>query len=460
LSAVTPVAAGFAVAAMAGGGWSGLALGCGVGLIAEIVRLRRRSRGLRQVAHWLEAAAAGERAERLPGPDRELETVLAGPILRLYRSLRREVRRRQELQQAFVELVEGFADPLFIVDRDLRILALSAPAARLFAVGSGQSLLAAVRDPGLLSALEAALRERRAATLDVSLPSRPPRRFTVRVGPISLMPEGRAALVALREVTEQLAIERMRSDFVANASHELRTPLTAIRLAVESLRGPAREDPAAREEFLTLIEAEAARMSRLVDDLLTLSRIEESASRPPTQRCDPAAVVRRVLARFEPLAERSGVVLEAAIADQGLQIVGDPDQLEQLVGNLIDNALKYGGDGGRVVVALAAVAAAPAGTGPVAGRPAVRLSVTDFGPGIAAEHLPRLTERFYRVDRGRSRSLGGTGLGLAIVKHVLRRHQGHLQIESELGRGSTFTVWLPALTAVAGDSHTSVTVSP
>lgn len=455
-----PVAVGFAVAALAGAGWSGLALGCAVGVTAEVLLLRRRVRGLRQLAHWLEGVAAGERFERLPDSERELEMTLAGPILRFYRSLRREARRRQELQQAFVELVEGFADPLFIVDRDLHILALSAPAARLFAVGSGQSLLAAVRDSGLLSALEAALREGRAATLDVSLPSRPPRRFTVRVGPISLMPEGRAALVALREVTEQLAIERMRSDFVANASHELRTPLAAIRLAVESLRGPARNDAAAREEFLALIDAEAARMTRLVDDLLTLSRIEESASRPPTQRCDPAAVVRRVLARFEPVAQRSGIVLEADIAEGTGQIIGDPEQLEQLVGNLVDNALKYGGDGGRVLVKLEAVAKAEAGTGPVAGRPAVRLSVTDFGPGIAAEHLPRLTERFYRVDRGRSRSVGGTGLGLAIVKHVVRRHQGHLQIESELGRGSTFTVWLPALTGAADERHNSVTVSP
>jgi len=363
------------------------------------------------------------------------------------------------MRRALVDLVEGFADPVFVVDRDLRILALSGPAARHFAIGPTQSLLGAVRDPGLLAALEAALRERRAATLDVSLASRPPRRFTVRVAPIALVPEGWGAVVALREVTEQVAIERMRSDFVANASHELRTPLAAIRAAVDSLRGPAREDAAAREEFLALIDAEAARMARLVDDLLTLSRIEQSATRPPTEPCDPAAVVRRVLSRFEPVAQRAGVTLEVAIADDLPAVVGDPEQLEQLAGNLVDNAVKYGREGGRVVVRLEPVAAAPAGTGPVAGRPAVRLSVTDFGPGITPEHLPRLTERFYRVDRGRSRSLGGTGLGLAIVKHVLRRHQGHLQIESEPGRGSTFTVWLPAAVADAG-LHGSVTLLP
>lgn len=454
------MAAGFAVAAVAGGGWPGLALGAAVGLLAEALVVRRRSRSLRQIARWLEAAAAGERPARLQELDRESEAVLGGPLLRLYRSLRREIRRREEMRRALVELVEGFADPVFVVDRDLRILALSGPAARHFAIGPGQSLLAAVRDPGLLAALEAALRERRAATLDVSLASRPPRRFTVRVAPIALVPEGRGAVVALREVTEQVAIERMRSDFVANASHELRTPLAAIRAAVDSLRGPAREDTAAREEFLALIDAEAARMTRLVDDLLTLSRIEQSATRPPTEPCDPAAVVRRVLARFEPVAQREGVALEVAIADDLPAIAGDPDQLEQLVGNLVDNAVKYGREGGRVIVRLEPVAAAPAGTGPVAGRPAVRLSVTDFGPGIPSEHLPRLTERFYRVDRGRSRSLGGTGLGLAIVKHVLRRHQGHLQIESEPGRGSSFTVWLPAAAPADAGRHNSVTVSP
>lgn len=455
-----PAAAGFALAAVSGGGPGAIALGAAVALIAQTTVARARLRSLRRLALWLEAAAAGERPPRLDRLDRDLETMMAGPLLRLYRSLRRETRRREEMRRTLVELVEGFADPVFVVDRTLRIVVLSRPAAQLFATGSGQSLLAAVRDPGLLAALDAAFRHRQAGSLDVSLASRPPRRFTVRVAPVGLVPEGRGALVALREVTEQVAIERMRSDFVANASHELRTPLSAITAAVETLCGPARNDPSAREEFLALIAAEAARMARLVDDLLALSAVEQSAARPPVERCDLAAIVRRVLARFEPIAAREGVALEPQLADRVPEVRGDADQLEQLVGNLVDNAIKYGRDGRRVVVTLEPVDEAPAGTGPVAGRAAVRLSVTDFGPGIAPEHLPRLTERFYRVDKGRSRSLGGTGLGLAIVKHVLRRHQGQLQIDSELGRGSTFTVWLPVATEVRGDRHNSVTVSP
>ncbi|GBD43746.1 Alkaline phosphatase synthesis sensor protein PhoR [bacterium HR40] len=439
---------------------AGLLAGAGLATALQVALLRRRSRAVRELARWLESMAAGERPARLEGLDRELETVLGGPLLRLYRSLRREVRRREEVHRALVELVEGFADPVFVVDRTLRILALSPPAARQFATAPGQSLLAAVRDPGLLAALEAAFRERRSASLDVSLTSRPPRRFSVRVAPLGLAPEGRGALVALREVTEQMTIERMRSDFVANASHELRTPLAAIAAAVETLRGPAANDAAAREEFLALVADEAARMTRLVDDLLALSRIEQSATRPPSEACDLAAVVRRVLARFEPLARRQGVAIETRIAEELPSTLGDADQLEQLVSNLVDNAIKYGRDGRRVIVELDAVAAAPAGTGPVTGRPALRLSVTDFGPGIPAEHLPRLTERFYRVDKGRSRSLGGTGLGLAIVKHVLRRHQGHLTIDSELGRGSTFTVWLASDGGSRRDRHETVTHSP
>jgi two-component system phosphate regulon sensor histidine kinase PhoR len=236
----------------------------------------------------------------------------------------------------------------------------------------------------------------------------------------------------------------MRSDFVANASHELRTPLAALSGFIETLAGPARDDADARERFLETMAAEARRMTRLVNDLLSLSRIEASEHQPPGGRIDLIDCLQTVTDTLRPYAERRGVDLQLRRPARLAAIPGDRDQLIQLLTNLIDNAIKYGGEGKQVVVVSEHLAAAPHGAGPMSGRPAIRVTVADQGLGIAREHLPRVTERFFRVDAARSRQLGGTGLGLAIVKHIVRRHRGHLAIESELGRGTTVTVYLPA----------------
>ena len=185
-------------------------------------------------------------------------------------------------------------------------------------------------------------------------------------------------------------------------------------------------------------------MTRLVDDLLSLSRIEASEHQLPSERVDMIACLETVVDTLQPYAESRNVVLEQRWPEQLPAIAGDRDQLIQLLTNLIDNAIKYGGEGGRVEIACEHLTAAPHGAGPLSGRPTVRVVVEDHGPGIAREHLPRVTERFFRVDPARSRQLGGTGLGLAIVKHIIRRHRGHLAIASELGRGTTVTVYLPA----------------
>jgi two-component system, OmpR family, phosphate regulon sensor histidine kinase PhoR len=252
-----------------------------------------------------------------------------------------------------------------------------------------------------------------------------------------------AALVGLRELTEQLMIERVRQDFVANASHELRTPLTALRGFIDTLAGPARDDPEARERFLRTMAGEAARMSRLVDDLLSLSRIEQSEHQPPSDHVDAADCLKSVVRTLQPYAEERKARLGLALAEPLPAVIADRDQLVQLLTNLIDNAIKYGGPAGEITIRGEHVVTAPPGAGPLTGRAALRIVVSDRGPGIAREHLPRVTERFFRVDPARSRQLGGTGLGLAIVKHILRRHRGHLAIESELGRGTTVTVYLP-----------------
>jgi two-component system phosphate regulon sensor histidine kinase PhoR len=299
-----------------------------------------------------------------------------------------------------------------------------------------------LRDPGLLAAVDEALQGQGEAQLTLRLPGPPSRAFGVLVVPLQLRRQA-AALVGLRELTEQLMIERIRQDFVANASHELRTPLSALRGFIDTLAGPARDDPEARARFLETMAGEAARMSRLVDDLLSLSRIEQSEHQPPGDQVDPAACLRSVVRTLEPYAEQRSARLELVLAEPLPKVVADRDQLVQLLTNLIDNAIKYGGPAGEVTICGEHVVAAPPGAGPLTGRAALRLVVSDRGQGIAPEHLPRVTERFFRVDPARSRQLGGTGLGLAIVKHILRRHRGHLAIESELGRGTTVTVFLP-----------------
>jgi two-component system phosphate regulon sensor histidine kinase PhoR len=251
--------------------------------------------------------------------------------------------------------------------------------------------------------------------------------------------DGGEALVVLSDRSRERVIERMRADFVANVSHELRTPLASLIGFVETLRGPAADDPPAQQRFLEIMAEQGARMNRLIDDLLSLSRIELTEHQPPSEALDVTRLVKQMVAGFEPrLAERR--VQLAMHIDEKLPVVaGDADQMAQVLQNLLDNGLKYGRDGG--VLTLEVGLAQPGTRWP--SRRGIVVSVADQGSGIPREHLPRLTERFYRVDKGRSRAVGGTGLGLAIVKHIVNRHRGHLLIESEVGKGTTVSVWLP-----------------
>ena len=415
-----------------------------LGLVLSGVLAWRRERRLQATRGYLAALAEGREPPPLPefGPlgGDELATVLH----RLDRALSEERERRAETDRWLGTLLEALPDPLLVVD-DGRMVASANPAAtRLFGHDPGGKLLEAnLRDPGVLAAVDQALRGHGPTELNLHLPGPPPRAFGVEIVAIRLRARA-AALIGLRELTEQLMIERMRSDFVANASHELRTPLASLSGFIETLAGPARDDPEARTRFLKTMAAEAARMTRLVDDLLALSRIEASEHQLPTERVDLIACLETVVDTLQHYAKSRNVVLERGWPAQLPAIAGDRDQLIQLLTNLVDNAIKYGGEGGRIEIACEHLAAAPHGAGPLSGRPSVRVVVADHGPGIAREHLPRITERFFRVDPARSRQLGGTGLGLAIVKHILRRHRGHLAIESELGQGTTMTAYLPA----------------
>lgn len=333
-------------------------------------------------------------------------------------------------------LLAHVPDPVILVDR--RTLVVEAnPAARalLPALHHGRPLSFALRDPEVLDGIEAVLSS--GLPRRVALSTRVPleRTFEVQIGALP-MPDGSgvSALLFLRDLTSARRLEAMRVDFVANASHELRTPLATLIGFIETLQGPAREDAQARERFLEIMRVQALRMTRLIDDLLSLSRIELREHVAPTSVVDLGALARQMVDAQGPPAQARGATIVFEDGDGPYRVAGDADELVRVIENLIENAVKYGG--GRISVALARE------EDPRLGRRIV-LSVTDDGPGIAPEHIPRLTERFYRIDVASSRARGGTGLGLAIVKHSLNRHRGRLTIESTVGQGTVVRVSLP-----------------
>ena len=370
---------------------------------------------------------------------------IARPVIELQRRRRRAERREQDGRMMLERLKAALPDPVILVDDGNVIVDANDAARHAFDIAGGEVPLTRIfRDPGLLRAVATVREKRQPAELAFTPASLPDRRYAAHLEPLAVEGGRRGVLLLLREDSELVMIERMRSDFIANVSHELRTPLSSIVGFIETLQGPARDDAEARAAFLGIMTSEAARMQRLVDDLLSLSRIELASHRPPEETCDPAEIVGHMLDRMRPFAEVSGAVLECDLDPELPKILADSVQLDHALSNLVENAIKYGAEGGVVrIVAIFHHSASDEAIS-LAGSPAVELAVIDRGPGIAAEHVPRLTERFYRVDKARSRSIGGTGLGLAIVKHIVRRHQGHLHIESRPGEGSRFSIFLPA----------------
>jgi two-component system phosphate regulon sensor histidine kinase PhoR len=340
-----------------------------------------------------------------------------------------------EPTQLLKSVAEALPEPVIFVGAEDRVLALNAPARSLLpALRVGEVLALSLRAPDVLDTMARVRVSGKAET--VSWRERVPleRVFDVRVAPLQEASGNGLLVLALVDLTETRRVERMRADFVANASHELRTPLASLLGFIETLQGAAREDAKARDRFLAIMREQAQRMARLIDDLLSLSRIEQSLHVKPETPVDLVTVVGHVADTLGPLAREHQTAIELHMPDAAV-ISGDRDEILRVAENLIENAIKYGsigpGAGHAIKVAIAV-------TGDSAS-----LSVIDKGPGIAHEHLPRLTERFYRVDPGQSRMKGGTGLGLAIVKHIVARHRGRLEIDSQPGRGAAFTVRLP-----------------
>ena len=339
-------------------------------------------------------------------------------------------------------IVDGLPDPLIGVDRQRRIVRTNRAARLLLgSIGAERDLSTVLRHPALLAAIDALLETGAdgnfvnpdETAVDLVLSGVPEVEVTAHARRLPrAAADGSLALIVLHDTTALRRAERMRADFVANASHELKTPIAGLAGFIETLRGPARDDTAARERFLGIMAEQAERMRRLVDDLLMLSRIEQHEHARPDREVDVARVLAGVKDLLQLKAASRGVTVEIALDPDLPRVIGDYDELTIVFQNLIDNAIKY---------------ARPSSTVRVAARPAdpdrLAVSVSDDSEGIPAAHLPRLTERFYRVDTARSRQLGGTGLGLAIVKHVVNRHRGRLEIQSTPGKGSVFTVTLP-----------------
>src|ERR1700716_909090 len=334
-------------------------------------------------------------------------------------------------------VVAGMPDPAVLLDRAGRVIHLNAAAAQLApALRKNELAQFALRSPEIITALREAIatsEPRRTTYLD-HVPVDRWMELIITPVPVPTLFGGtdKCMLMTFHDQTPLRRVEEMRADFVANASHELRTPLAALAGFIDTLQGPAKDDVKARERFLGIMHNQATRMARLIDDLLSLSRVELSAHVRPDTLVDIVPIIRQVADGLEPLARERQVAIEINLPDTPVSIAGDREELLRLFENLIENALKYGASGGRVVVSLIQANSAE-------GAPEFRVMVRDFGPGIAPEH----PARFYRVVVGSSRAQGGTGLGVSLVKHIVNRHRGRLLIESVPKNGAPFTACFP-----------------
>ncbi|WP_448203683.1 ATP-binding protein [Azospirillum sp. sgz302134] len=453
----------------------------GGGLIAlggAVLMLLSYIRDIRAIADYVGKLAEDPSAVAPPpaGGSPSLRRLTAA-VARLHRAMAGRTEQALAQLEANESILEALHDPLVLVGADRQVVRANQAARSLFGDRIlNRDLAASLRNPNVLEAVDAVLGGAASRILEFSLPVPVERMFELRVKPFQRrLPQpvpqlvqhegglppvvepvpGRMVILTLHDITALRRSEQMRADFIANASHELRTPLSSLLGFIETLRGPARDDLEAHERFLTIMHDQASRMARLVNDLLSLSRIEQDEHMPPSGTVDVLDGLEGVVAALELKAASRRIRLKLEVPDGLPPVLGDEDQLTQVFQNLVSNAIKYTRENTDVTIAAFVADGTVvgfAGMTPSAGRagrgnPMVAVAVRDQGEGIARTHLPRLTERFYRVDAARSRAMGGTGLGLAIVKHIVNRHRGRLTIESSVGVGSTFTVYLP----VAGE---------
>jgi two-component system phosphate regulon sensor histidine kinase PhoR len=419
----------------------GSLIGLGLALVLSNIVAKRMSGAVGELTDAARRMTAGdlEVRTRLSGHDElsELGHALDLMAESLATTLG-ELRTERDLQR---RILEAMHEGVVVIDRDGRIVLVN-PALRstllLGADAVGKLLIETVRHADLHNLVDRARRNPDDPPLELELPGLKPRRVLVQAAPLAGDDQG--LLLVFVDVTELRRLESLRRDFVANASHELRTPIAAVRSATETLQTGALSDPTAANRFLDIIERNAQRLQSLVEDMLELSKLESNVFKLKRDRVELQRIVPIVLALFRERAEKKGVRLTSELAPALAAVEGDPRALEHVLSNLVDNAVKYCPSGTRIVVRA------------IEDEARVRLVVSDNGPGIPAEHLPRVFERFYRVDAGRSRELGGTGLGLSIVKHMVDSMRGKVSVESAVGAGSTFTVSLPRINAVPFES--------
>jgi len=423
--------------------WPAAAAGGGLVVAALGVLVWRH---LSSVGTFCDYSAALRRgAQSQPDPPRPgLELLSPGlhdAIMESARQRRRDQRELDAIIASNQTVISSLPDPLIMFDRQRRVVRANSAAEELFGSAmTNRDLTAVLRAPALIEAIDEVLAGAESRIVDFTSPGSLERFYTGRIARLSTpAPDGTTAILLLHDLTSMRRAEQLRVDFIANASHELRTPLSSLLGFIETLRGPGREDVEARDRFLEIMDEQAQRMGHLVEDLLSLSRIEMQEHTAPKGITALDRLLRATVNGLNLRARERGMTLSVEV-DEIAPVIGDRNELAQVFQNLIDNAIKYGRAGTLVRVVVRHSEAASRRLG----RPAVAVSVIDQGEGIAREHLPRLTERFYRVDTARSRELGGTGLGLAIVKHIVNRHRGALEVDSEVGVGSTFTVLLPA----------------
>ncbi|WP_417457141.1 ATP-binding protein [Kiloniella antarctica] len=367
-------------------------------------------------------------------------------------TLARMAQERQQYRRQLEAVTEGneailksLPDPLIMLGSKRKIIRGNPAAEAIFEdTLADKELSTVLRNPSILSTID----EIEHSTKDVSrfvdfkIHGRVERYLQARIARMNEQTwDGTKIIVSLHDLTSAKRVEQMRGDFVANVSHELKTPLASLMGFIETLKGPAKDDPDAQQRFLKIMQDQAERMSRLVSDLLSLSKIELLEHTPPTSVTDLSEAITNIIEGLHTQIESKDITIRRDM-DDVIPVLGDSEALTQVFQNLLENAIKYGHNGTTVTIRCKSYGPGSQGMRRL-GRPSFAISVIDQGDGIAREHLPRLTERFYRVDPARSRKLGGTGLGLAIVKHIVNRHRGVLTIDSEVGRGSTFTVYLP-----------------
>jgi len=422
---------------------AGLA-GLGASLLIGFLLARQVARPLSGMARAAEAVADGREQGDVPMEG-------SGEMAELARSFNRMTARLRERMDALgrernqvLAILGGMVEGVIAVDLDGRIMYMNEAACRIAGTSPGESAGRTIgevcRVPDLLEAASTGLRDGKPRVTEIVMSGRAGgRTIGLRIAPLGDA-RGRQAglLLVMNDLTELRRLERVRKDFVANVSHELKTPVSAIRMLVETLIDDDKMEQAEHRRFLERTRDQAVRMSALVDDLLTLSRVESANAAPERLTFDLRGPVEDSVDALSASAKLRGLALEIALPGEPVKVMGDHESLRQAAGNLVDNAVKYTPSGGKVVVRLG-----------MEGSEAV-LEVSDTGPGIGPEHLDRIFERFYRVDKARSRELGGTGLGLAIVRHIAIAHSGRVTVESALGRGSVFRFYIPLAGPVPG----------